>query len=173
MVRHDHPHSRRLGGLDAVVGADSAVTSQKELRPQSARDFDRAFMDAIAFFDAVGHVGLDPHADAGEEAVENGRAGDTVDVVVAVDEDKLASLLGAQDLVPGMGVVGQQARVVKVVEAGMEETLRFSRVGNAALNEKGGDDVGDAQLAFQDRFRRGIAFGNDPFRGLKSGWHQR
>ena len=88
-------------------------------------------------------------------AAQDDRGRDAVDVVVAVDRDALAPLDRREQAIDRGPHVGEQERVVELIERGVQEPARGFGVGLSAEHEQPGHDRFDAEGRRQS-FRRGL-----------------
>ena len=88
---------------------------------------------------------IDLAAEHLERAPQDDGGGDAVDVVVAVDRDPLAARQRPLEPRHGPVHVGQQKRIVQVVERRVEEPIGDGRVAEAAQAQQAGDGRMDVQ----------------------------
>src|SRR5262249_12918025 len=82
---------------------------------------DRLVVEPVSLLDAVRDVAADVGAQGLEHVPQDGAGGNAVDVVVAVDDDRLALADGQGEAVGGADQPGNEARVMQVGEPGLEE----------------------------------------------------
>ena len=96
-------------------------------------------------------------AERAQAAREHGRGRDAVEVEVAEHED---AAVGAHDLLQRVRHLGQAGYGVGVepvaVERGLQEGADLGRLGDAARDERRGDEARKPQLAFEQRDRSRI-----------------
>lgn len=144
------------GGNAAVDGDDDFGTGIGEC-------FDRGFVEAVAFVDAVGDVGgdLGVWRDDSEHVDEDRGGGDAVDIVISEYDDGFVVGDRFEDSGRGFVEVGDHGRIVESGEGGGEEGLGSVLVGEVTRGE---DAVNEREGGF------GEGFGGVPVSCEASGW---
>jgi len=158
------------GWLDS---GDAAVDRDDDLCAAVGEGTEGFGVDSVAFFDAMGDVGADVCGGfkAFEGVVEDAGGGDSVDVVIAVDDDLLVVAEGVDESL-GAGIdAGHEAGVVEVGELGFEEggggggvgeaaggedALDEGAVGGGAATGPAGEEAAEGRVDTQDLARTGL-----------------
>ena len=119
---------RHVHGVDAAIHGDEQVGVLR----QRAHGL---LVEAVALAVAVGQVGANVRAQRCQVQVEDGRGGDAVHVVIAVDADAFARLQRRAHALHDPAHVREQQRVVEQFLAGGEEGARLGGGGDAALHK--------------------------------------
>ena len=139
-------------------GADAGVDRDDETDAFGGGFIEADVLDAVAFAQAVRNVVADARwafarGYAFDGCLEQDRGGGAVDVVVAVDEDRLAKRDRLLDAGNRGGHALHEERRIEAIERGIEEGLR---VRDAAGCQQGSDERGALKLSLQrGGFRRG------------------
>jgi hypothetical protein len=126
VVRHDEIDAQVAGEERLVHRGHAAVDRDDHLRTVRRQVPQRRGVDAVALLVAVWDVRRDARAEPAESADEDGGTGDAIDVIVAVDDDALAT----------------RERTTQTLDSPLEVSHRRPRVGGP-----GGEEVGH----FRDR----------------------
>ncbi len=154
-VEHRHRPGQALLGLvvigdDAVdpqapgvvhlgVGGYAAVHRQEQAGPAAPGLVDSGLGQAVTVARPVGKEAGDLRAELGQSPVEEGGAGDAVDVVVAVDHDGAAGADRLLQALHGRLHPGHQERVVQVVQRGGQEYPGLGGIRDAPGQQQPGD----------------------------------
>src|SRR5688572_16111960 len=111
VISDDQVNSALAADLGLLDGGDAAVDRDDQPRAVGADLGEGLFVEAVAFFDAVGDVVVDFAAELADRVPEDGSGGDAVDVVIAVDDDLLSVADGLGDAVGGAGQIWDQGGV--------------------------------------------------------------
>ena len=106
---------RRLGA------ADAAVHRHDDARALRVQAIDRRRLQAVAVAHPLGQEVDDIAAEQFDHAAQDDRGGHAVDVVVAVHRDALFPRDRAHQAIDGRREIGQQIRIVEVIERRREE----------------------------------------------------
>ncbi len=151
VVGDDDVNVMAAGEGDGFEGGAAAVDGDEEICAVVDGGLDGVAVEAVAFIDAVGDVGMDIGGGGGEGVPEHGGAGDAIDVVVAVEGDFFLVADGGGDAVGGDVDVGEEGRGGEIFELGIEEGEGGGGVGDAAVEEEAGDEGGDLEFAGEGR----------------------
>ena len=135
MVHHHRLDSQVGGGAHLRHAGDAAVERDEQPRALPGQPPHRLGVEAVAFHQAVGHVGHDLRTRRPQEAGQERGRGDAVHVVVAVEGDALAARDGAHEPLHGRGHAFHEERVRQVGEARLQEALGVRRIGKPAAGE--------------------------------------
>ena len=113
--------------------------------PARVQPLDRRRLQAVAVTQPVRHEVHDVAAQHLDRTAKDHRRRDAVDVVVAVNDDPLVARDRAQQALDGLAHAGQQKRIVKLIERGLEKALRGRRDRQPPLAQQPRDDRGHAQ----------------------------
>ncbi|OPZ90427.1 MAG: hypothetical protein BWY73_01322 [candidate division TA06 bacterium ADurb.Bin417] len=127
----------RLGRTAAAVDRYHQRYSAFPGRPQ------RSEVQPVTFFHPVGQVGLHLQAGSAQEEGEQGGGGDSVGVVITVNQDLFAVADGRFQPFDGRLHPGQFHRVGQRPEFRPEEGAALSGIGDAAVDQAGGQERGD------------------------------
>jgi hypothetical protein len=147
----------QLGGKFVVIGDDQFQTDfASEHRfleagnaaidrndERSAALIERAegvAIQAIPLFEPIGHVIRDVGTQQAQARIQNGRSGDTVGVVIAIDDDLAAVANGRINAVRGGGRSREQIGIAEARELGVEKRAGGLGFIDAATNQKLRDD---------------------------------
>ncbi len=122
--------SRHFRGFD---GGDAAIDGDDQLRAVIADLGDGFAVQAVPFFDAVWNVILDNPAELADRMPEDGRRGDAIDVVIAVNDDFFLIANGFGDSFGHESEIGNHRRIVQAPERGAKKILAIARIGNPAI----------------------------------------
>ena len=134
VVGDDDVHAQFFGQRRHVHGVDAAIHGDEQVGVLRQRAHG-LLVEAVALAVAVGQVGANVRAQRCQVQVEDGRGGDAVHVVIAVDADAFARLQRRAHALHGPAHVREQQRVVEQFLAGGEEGARLGGGGDAALHE--------------------------------------
>ena len=140
VVGDDEIDAEVPGELGFGNGRHTAVDRHDDLRPIGGELAEGRRVQAVALLIAVRDVRAHRDPEVPECADEDGRAGDAVDVVVAIDDDALAG--GERTVDPVDGPVEVQHRRTVVRQPGREEA-RHVEVGEAARPKDLRDEARD------------------------------
>ena len=121
MVGDDQLQAEAAGGLGLGHAGDAAVDRDHDRRAPGGDLGQGLGVEAVALFEPVRHVDFDGAAGQLQGLLEDGGAGDAVDVVVAVDADLAPAAGGVEQAVGGLAHAGQQVGRVQADERGVEE----------------------------------------------------
>ena len=141
------------GGL--FHGGDAAIDRDQHRRLAVAPGADGLDVQPISFLDAMGHIVADLGPQHLQTEPEDRRAGNAVDVIVAVDHDPPP---GDNRLVHEphrLGAAGQKLRIAQRRKLGIEEGPRGVRIGDAATDEQLGHYGRDACRSLSAAIRSG------------------
>lgn len=125
--------------------ADPAIDGDHEARAARSQAFHGSGLQAISVAQAVGHEMFDLAAHQLDGASEDHGGGDSVGVVVTVDDDPLTARHGPEDALHRHAHVRQQKRVVQLAQVGRQEQPGGVRIVESALAQQASDDEGHAQ----------------------------
>ena len=131
------PQPARLLGLGQA--GDAAIDRDHQFRALFRDLAKRPGVEAVALFLAMGNVDVGPGPEQVERLQEDGRAGHSVHVVIAVDVDAPALVDGVEDSLGRKGDAGQQLRGVQAVEGGVEEATGLFGDIDTAIEQQLGD----------------------------------
>ncbi len=137
VVGDDEVDAELFGFGCGVDGGDSAVDGDDDLCSGLCECFDCRFVEAVAFFDAVGDVGGDlcVWSDDSQHVDEDRGGGDAIDIVISEDDDGFIVGDGVEDALSGFIEVGDQRRVVESGEGRGEECFGGLSVVEVACGE--------------------------------------
>ncbi len=145
VVGDDEVEVEARGFIRGGEGADAGVHTDDEAHVLGRGAGEHLGLHAIAVAQAMRDVIADGATEDFDGRLEQDDRSGAVDVVVAVDEDRLArgdGLLDARDrcchAVQGVGIE-------QVIERGMKELRGRSGIGDAALEQQGSDRYGNAR----------------------------
>src|SRR5690606_2659236 len=96
-----HVHAPLVRIRDRVVRGGAAIVRHQQTRPDRFGAFDRAAAQPVAVFHAIGNERSDLPSQPAQDAGPESRGGDSVDVVVAEDQDRLTTGQGGVDAAHG------------------------------------------------------------------------
>ena len=174
MVGHDDVESELAGASDRFGSGDAAVDRDQQAGATGGQRLDRLDRDPVTVLEATGEERLDVGVQQPQYLDGEGRGAHSVDVVIAVDDERPAGGDGVLDQDAGLFDIPQLERVVQRAVA-LEERLRRGRIGQAAPHEHlcgdalhaefGGEPAHLVGAARGDRERRGhpanLGFGPD------------
>ena len=140
MVVGDDEVDAEFFGDDCGVGcSDAAVDGDDDFGACISEGLDGGFVEAVAFIEAVGDVGVDfgVGCDDTEHVVEDGGGGDAVDIIITEDGDWFIVFDGIKDALCGFVEVWDEGGVVESREGWAEEGVAGLGVGEAS----GGHDA--------------------------------
>ena len=146
VIGHDDVDAVLLGEPDLLGRRDPAIRGDDEPRPAPFRHVHAPCREAVSVPNAVGDEIRDLPAQAHEGRGQEGRGGDPVHVVIAVDQDGLALVDRLPDPRRGAVHVAHGEGVQEPIQAGFKEILNVRRTAEAAIGQKGGVRVGDSKL---------------------------
>ena len=135
VVGDDDVHAQFFGQRRHVHGVDAAVHGEQQagVLRQGAHGL---LVEAVALAVAVGQVGANVRAQRGQVQAEDGRGGDAVHVVIAVDADALALCQRRAQAGDGFFHVREQQRVAQYFFARGKKGPRLVRGRYAALHKE-------------------------------------
>ena len=158
MVDDDHVHAELRGGLDLGHRRDAAVRGDQKARPALRQLPHRIDVQAITLDQPIRNVVVDARrrsctgrelGERTEDRDEHRRAGDSVDVVVTVDADRLSRFERARDPRDGCLDPLQRERIGKVLQPRLKEPRRLLRLPQAARPQRPAHGRQQAQLRCQ------------------------
>ena len=158
VVGDDDVHPRGARRRDLVDGGDRAVGGDEQLRTAFGEPPHGGGREAVAVLRAAGQKPVRVGTQRAQDADEDRRRADAVDVVVAVDRDPVAGLDVHQDEVAGVFDVREPRRLVAL--AGRQPGARRVGVGHAAADEHLRHRMADAELTLEGE-RGGKVAGRD------------
>ena len=144
MIGDDEVQVEARGFIGGGEGANAGVHADDEAHAFSGGAGEHLGLHAVAVAETMGDVVAGGAAENLDGGFEQDNRGGAVDVIVAVDEDRLARRDGLLDARDGGGHAVQSVGVEQVVESGMEKLRGGRGVGNAALDQQGSDRSGNA-----------------------------
>jgi hypothetical protein len=172
MVVGDHDvEPRGARRRDLLDRRDRAVHGHQQVGAALGEPRDRRGREAVPVVDPARQVPVDRRPDGPQRAHEDGRGGDAVDVVVAVDGDARAPAGVAEDERRGLAQAAERVERVRV--GGGEERLGGRDLGQPAPHQHLREHVRDAQRGGQALgggvvVRRDGEAGVDPGHGRRS-----
>ena len=122
MVRDDQGDAAFLGHLGLVNAGDSTIDRDDDVRLLLRRDASYGrFVQAVPLLGSAGQVVVDLCPQQGQPSLENGGAGHTVDVVIAVHDDVFPGLNRVMQNFGGLHTAGKTFRLVEKFELGVEK----------------------------------------------------
>jgi hypothetical protein len=106
---------------------------------------DRGRLQAIAVVDAIRHEVHDAAAEQLDRPPQDDSRRHAVDVVVAMDGDRLGLGDRGEQPIDRLAHAGQQKGIVELCQLGMQKALRRLRIGEAALAQQPCDDRWEPQ----------------------------
>ncbi len=146
MIGDDQGQADLAGDLGFLYGGDAAVHGNHRVGPIPANLPQGLGVDAIPFLQAVGHVERDPAAGQGQQVPQDGRRGNSVDVVVSVDDDRPSLLDLTGDDSGGFDGPGERLGGQQSFELGVQEGSDGLGVGHASVMENLGKQGMNSQL---------------------------
>ena len=146
MVGDDQVHAQPPGGLGRSESPDAHVHADDEPDARSGGLLDDVVAHVVAVADAVRNMEFRRAAAELDGGLEDDDCGGAIDVVVAVDEDRLLVLDGGFDPVNGRLHTGHQVGRVQVSECGSQETFGGFGSGDAPHDQQAGEGRGDARV---------------------------
>ena len=137
MVGHHDVDSLLAGAPDPFVGEHAAVDRQNQSGSRFAGRRESGRAEIVPVLQAMGHERDDPGSERGQDSREEGRAADSVDVVVAVDQDSLTRADRPEDPIKRPGCVRKQGGGVEVAEQRAEEIANALRTLEPSPHEQG------------------------------------
>ena len=101
VVGDDQVDPQRSGPIGGIDRGHVAVDGNDNAAPHLLGALDAASLESVSVVDAVRHEVVDVGAKGTQRHQQHNRAGDSVDVVVAVDDDSLATADRDQQAVDG------------------------------------------------------------------------
>ena len=150
MVGDDEVEAEAASGFRFSKGAHAGVNGDDKTDTFSMGSFKHARLHAVAIAQAVRDVEADEipwaaeHFDCG---FEQNHGDCSVDVVVAVEQDRFTRGDGALDAIDGAIHAEHQIWIVEMGGFGIEESEGLSSRGNAAPQQKLGEGLGNSCLA--------------------------
>jgi hypothetical protein len=132
VVDHHRVDAQIRGRLDLRHVGDAAVERDEEARPPARELLHRLDVQSVSLGQPVRDVRHDVGACGPQEAREQRRRGDPIDVVVAVEGDALAGPDGAREAFHGAVHPEEQRGIGQVRQAGREEALGVLGPGEAS-----------------------------------------
>ena len=134
------------GGL--VVRSGAAVEGDNERRLLFGENtVESVAAQSVAFGFAQREEPSGLESERGEETVQDGERGYTIDVIVAVEDDVFSSFDGEGDAAGGVFQSGCVERIGQRGEARVEEVFGFTGIVESAGNEERGEQDGNAEFA--------------------------
>ena len=159
MVVGDDQIDAELARAPRGVGAaDAAVDRDDQRDAVGVQPLDRRRLQPVAVLQPLGDEVHDVGAEQLERAPQDDGRRDAVHVVVAVDRDPLLARDRRQDAIDRDAHVGEQHRIVQVIERGIQEASGELRVGEPALAQQPRDDRRDRQRR-RERVGGGVVAG--------------
>ncbi len=164
VIEHDHVDAAVAQRGDLGGGIRAAIHGHEKVgRMEFHAAFEAGCAEAVAFAGAQGQEALHAAAVGAEHAVEQGEGGDTIHIVVAIEDDALARPQGSVQAVDGGGHAGQEIWIRKGAQPGLEETFDGFAGLEAGRGEKIGDETRQAVGADEGAGGGGVhGFGQDP-----------
>ncbi len=146
-----------LGHL--VLAGDAAVHRDDHIGGKLASALEGGRGDAVALLEAAGNEREGAGAQRPQTPGEHRGGRDAVQIEVAEHDDALLRLDGGDKAVGHLGKTGDVVGVRPVaVERRREEALGGAYRGDAATNERGGDETGQPQVVLETRHDGGVGF---------------
>ncbi len=114
--------------------------------PVRGRLLDDVVAHVVAVANAVRNMEFRRAAAEFDGSLEDYDCGGAIDIVVAVDEDRLLVLDGGFDPVNGCLHAGHEVRRVQVSKIGSQETFGGFGFGDASHHQEAGERRGDARV---------------------------
>ena len=158
VIDDDDVHSELGSGIDLRHRGHATVGRHHEPRPSLREPPECVEVQTVSLDQSIRDVVVDARrrpatrSEVGEGAQhgdEERRAGDAVDVVVAVDADRLARLERARQPRDGSVDALERERVGQMLERRFEEPLRLLGVAQSARPERASDGGQQPQLGCQ------------------------
>ncbi len=151
VVADDQVDAQLAGAIGGGAAADAAVDRDDDPRAGGVQAIDVGRLQAVAVAQALGQEVRDVAAEQLQRAAQDHRRRDPVDVVVAVDGDALLARDRGQQALDRDAEVGQQERIVEMIDRRRQEAGRRLRRVDAALAQQAGDDRRDVERRGQRR----------------------
>jgi len=145
MIREDHPHSAALRRFHGLEAGGTAVAGQQQSGPVHRRLLDGGQRHAVALAHPMRHVVAHLSPQTAQSLHQQHRGRHSVDVIVPVDEDRLAPRQGLLQEVHGSRHVPHQERIVAVSQAGFQIGSPLDGIRDAPPDHQRGQDRRDAQ----------------------------
>ena len=146
MVRDDQFQTKTLRFCRLFDAGDAAVHSDYE-RGFRRGDLPQGIaVQSVALFEAVRKVQIGLGTEKTQTLEKYRAAGDTIDVVVAIDTDLSAALCSCEDAVGGFRNAGQEIRRMEPRQRCVQKTARPLGGIDAAVEQQLGDHMRGAQI---------------------------
>src|ERR1044071_9588522 len=119
---------------------DAAVDADDEFVTISDSFFERGLLNAVTFGEAMWDVRAGVCAEEFERAQKHCCSGCAVDVVIAVDQDRLTRFNRALEASDGLLHAEHGIRLVQLIVSWRKEDARGALVGVPAIDEKSSQD---------------------------------
>src|SRR5262249_1281668 len=136
VVGNDQVQSEAARFLCLLDAADAAIHRDDERRAAEPYLLQSLGIKTVALVQAVRYVEVAGAAHQAQSLPKNRRPGKAVDVVISVNADPLALLNRPPHALGRVWHTRQQRRVVEPFERRRQETLRISRLANAAIDQE-------------------------------------
>ena len=144
MVGDDQIDAEALRRLGRREGADAHVDADDQANAGRGGALDHIVAHVVAFANAVRHVEVGRASAEFDRGLQNDDRHGAVDVVVAVDEDRLFAFDGGVDAIDGGAQAGHLFGRVEMRERRREKALGRFRIGDAAAHEQRARECGRA-----------------------------
>ena len=162
MISDDEVEAEAARGFSFGEGAHAGVDGDDDADAVGVGGFEHARLHAIAVAQAMRNVKADVTAEHLDGSLEKDYSDSAVDVVVAIEEDRLPRGDGAFETIDGSGHAEHQEGIVEVRGLGIEEREGFGGGVDAARDEQLGEDEGQARFAGERRRLFGVRRGDEP-----------
>ena len=136
MIGDDEIDAELARAQGRLAGANAAVDRDDELHAFAMQAIDCRRLQAVTVAQPLGDEVHDVATEQLEGATQDDGRGDAVDVVVTVDGDALPAGQGPLDALDRARHVGEQERIVEVIEGRREETRRALGITQPAQAEQ-------------------------------------
>ena len=166
VVVGDHEFEPEIAGMPGLGDAcDAAVDRHDEARALACERGEGLRVEAVAFFEPVGHVPGGIGIERVEALDQDRRRTHAVGVVVAVDDDLPARPCRREDPVGRLSHAGQEIRVAQVGHRARQEGFDVARAGEPAGREQPRHDRRHARRSLEPGDERLIVGLNVPALG--------
>src|SRR5689334_7574870 len=140
VIGDDHVEAVILRPVEWLMRADAAVDADDEFVTIGDGFFEGGLLNAVAFGEAMWNVKAGVRAEEFQRAQEHCCSGCAIDVVITVDQDRLARLDRALQASDGLLHPEHGIRLVQLIVSWREEDARGVLVDVPAIDEKSSQD---------------------------------
>src|SRR5829696_4460118 len=140
VIGDDHVETMIARPVEWFVSANATVDTDDEFVAIGEGLLERGLLNAVTFGEAMRDVKASLRAEQLQSAQQHGGSSGAIDVVIAIDQNGLASFDRASQTSDGLSHAEHGIRLVKLIVSWRQEDPRSALVGVSTVNEKSSQD---------------------------------